>query len=138
VSTNVEIVTRIQKAIIGGNLIELMGYLARDVRWRVNVTDRSAAPWFGDYTGKQGVLAFFEALSQAQLEEFTVKAVIGNGDLVMVWLHVVIVGPGGGAADMDEVQVWQFREGKVQSVELFPDTLAIASCFSPFDRPSPS
>jgi len=111
----------------------LMAHCGRDVRWAVNTDDREAAPWFGEYRGRKGVLAFFEALSQVDLVEFTIKDVIGDGELVTVWLHVEYTVPGGSEVKMDEVQMWRLKQGKVESVDLFPDTLAISRGF---DAPS--
>lgn len=122
---NTQIVYAIQEAIRRGDLMELMAHVARDIRWAVNTNDRRAAPWFGEYRGRKGVLAFFEALSQVDVVEFTIKAVVGEGDLVAAWLHVEYQVPSGSDVKMDEVQFWRLRDGKVESVDLFPDTLAI-------------
>lgn len=129
-STNVEVVRKIQDAISRGEIIEAVAYLARDVRWAVNTMDRDVAPWFEEYRGRSGVAAFFEALSQVEMRQFEVKAVAGDGELVTVWLHVRFTAPSGREVDMDEVQLWTLNEGRVRSVDLFPDTLAIARAFS--------
>lgn len=126
---NIEIVKAIQEAVGRGDLMELIAHTAHDIRWAVNTMNREAAPWFAEYKGRRGVLAFFEALSQVNLREFTVKAVFGEGDLVVAWLHVEYDWPGGGEVKMDEAQIWRFVGGKVQSVDIFPDTLAIAAAF---------
>jgi ketosteroid isomerase-like protein len=129
-TTNVEVVRRIQDSISRGQIIEAMSHLARDIRWEVNTMNREAAPWFKQYRGRSGVVEFFEALSQVEMRDFAVKAVVGGGDLVTVWLHLEFASPSGRSVDMDEVQIWTFADGKVQSVDLFPDTLAIANAFA--------
>jgi ketosteroid isomerase-like protein len=106
-----------------------MASMARDVRFAVNCADPDAAPFFGEYRGRQGVAAFFEAMDVVDMTSFEIKAVIGEGDLVMVWLHMAFTTPAGRSVDMDETQVWKFRDGKVVSVDLFPDTLAVAAAF---------
>lgn len=128
--SNADIVRQLQDAISRGQIIETMGYLARDVRWAVNTMDRQAAPWFEEYRGRAGVAAFFEAISQVDVTDFEIKAVIGEGDVVVVWLHFACTVPNGRCIDMDETQVWQFGDGMVKAVDLFPDTLAVASAFA--------
>jgi len=114
-----------------GDLLESMAHLAKNVHWRVNVTDREAAPWFGDYRGRQGVLAFFEAMTNAaEVTTYDILSIVGDGDVVVVWLHLAFAFPDGRQVDMDETQVWVFEDGKVKEMEMFVDTLAIASAFA--------
>ncbi len=129
-SANAQTVRKIQEALGRGDIIEIMAHFARDARWVVNSADRDAAPWFKEYTGRQGILAFFEDMSQVTMENFVLKDVIGEQDVVVALLHMVFTTPGGGRVDMDETQVWRFEDGKVKSVELFPDTLAVARAFA--------
>ncbi|HLX88110.1 MAG TPA: nuclear transport factor 2 family protein [Acidimicrobiales bacterium] len=128
--SNVEIVATIQQAIKDQNLWAVVRHLDPDIRWAVDTSDRSAAPWFADFRGRQGVLAFFEALSANELQSFEVKDVVGDGDTVMAWIHVAYRTPNGGLVDMDEVQVWELSGGKVQAVTLFPDTLQIVQALA--------
>lgn len=129
-SANTQTVRKIQDALGRGEIIETMAHFARDVRWAVNTSDRDAAPWFKEYSGRQGILAFFEDMSQVSMEDFVVEDVIGEGDVVVALLHMAFATPAGGRVDMDEAQVWRFEGGKVKSVELFPDTLAVSRAFS--------
>jgi ketosteroid isomerase-like protein len=126
---NVDTVRRIQEALGSGDIMAPMRHMAKDVRWTVNCADADAAPFFGEYHGRQGVAAFFEAMDVVDMTSFDIKAVIGDGDLVMVWLHMAFTTPTGRSVDMDETQVWRFRDSKVLSVDLFPDTLAVAAAF---------
>src|SRR5215469_1383006 len=100
-SSNVEIVTSAIGAIAESNLWALTRLLHPDVRWAVDVADRSAAPWFAEFRGRQGVLDFYEELSKMDHRAFTVKSVAGDGDTVIVWTHVVYGTPNGGEVDMD-------------------------------------
>jgi len=129
-SGNADIVRQIQEALGRGDIMAPMAHLSKDVRWAVNTADRSAAPWFGEFRGRQGVAAFFEAMSVVTMKNFETQAVIEDGDLVVVLLHMGFTSPKQREVDMDEVQVWRFHEGKVQSVELYPDTLAVAAAFA--------
>jgi ketosteroid isomerase-like protein len=124
-------VCQIQEALERGDILSPMAHLTKDVRWAVNTADRDAAPWFGEYRGRLGVAAFFEAFSVVTTTDFEVKTVMQDGDRVVVLLHIGFDSPKQRHVDMDEAQVWQFRDdGKVQSVDLFPDTLAIAAAFA--------
>jgi ketosteroid isomerase-like protein len=128
-AAHVDTVRLIQEALGRGDIMAPMAHMARDVRFAVNCTDREAAPFFGEYRGRQGVAAFFEAMDVVDMTAFDIKAVIGEGDLVMVWLHMAFTAPTGRTVDMDETQIWRFRDDKVISVDLFPDTLAVAAAF---------
>lgn len=128
-ATPVAVVRAIQEAIGRGDLLPLMGRLHRNVTWSVNVARRDAAPWFGLYRGRQGVLRFFEDLSRVEMRRFDVRGVLGDGDLVMVWLQVGWTSPTGRDVDMNEVQIWRFEDDRVISVELLSDTLAAAEAF---------
>lgn len=129
-ATPVDVVRGIQEALGRGDLMAPMAHLARDVVWRQSVTRRDAAPWFAEYRGRQGVLAFFEALSQVQMREFTIRAVVGDEHVVMAWLRVAWTAPSGREVDMDEVQIWRFEGAKVVAVDLVSDTLAVADAFA--------
>jgi ketosteroid isomerase-like protein len=65
-----------------------------------------------------------------EMTAFEIKAIFGEGDLVAVWLHMAFTAPSGRSVDMDETQIWTFADGKVVSVDLFPDTLAVADAFA--------
>jgi len=130
VSTSLETVRAIQEALGRGEIMFAIGHLARDVRWSVNVADRGAAPWFGEYRGRRGALAFYEAMSVVDLTTYDVRSIVGDDEVVMVWLHMEFTAPSGRAVAMDEVQVWAFDGAKVREVEFFPDTLAVAAAFA--------
>ena len=128
-TSNADVVREVSEALGRGDLIAVMGRVSRDVRWAVNVADREAAPWFGEYVGKRSLPAFFEALSTVTFSDFTLKAVLSEGDLVITWLHVAFTAPGGGQVDTEEVQIWRLQEGKIVSVDTLLDTLAVERAF---------
>ncbi len=107
-----------------------MGMVAKDVRWAVNAADREAAPWFGIYQGKRSLPDFFAELAKLTFTDFTLKAVLSDGDLVITWLHVAFTSPLGRDVDMEEVQIWQLADGKVASVDTLLDTAAVAAAFA--------
>ena len=126
----VAIVRQIQEALGRGDILAPMAHLSRKVRWAVACADREAAPFFKEYTGRQGVLAFMKDMDVVEMTAFEIKAVVGQDDLVFVWLHMAFTAPTGRTVDMDETQVWTFAEGKVTAVDLFPDTQAVAAAFA--------
>jgi ketosteroid isomerase-like protein len=129
-SSPVDTVRHIQEALGRGDILAPMAHLSRNVRWAVSCSDRDAAPFFQEYTGRQGVVAFMQAMDVVDMTAFDIKAVVGEGDLVFVWLHMAFTAPTGRTVDMDETQVWTFSDGKVISVDLFPDTKAVAEAFA--------
>jgi ketosteroid isomerase-like protein len=127
---NVATVRHIQEAIGRGDILAPMAHMSRNVRWAVACTDRQAAPFFKEYNGRQGIAAFMQDMDVVEMTAFEVKSVFGQGDLVCVRLHMAFTTPTGRGVDMDETQIWTFSEGKVISVDLFPDTQAVAGAFA--------
>jgi ketosteroid isomerase-like protein len=130
VPSNADIVRTVTEALGRGDLLAVMGMVTKDVRWSVNAADRDAAPWFGVYEGKRSLPDFFAELAKLTFTDFTLKAVVTDGDLVMTWLHVAFTSPKGRAVDMQEVQVWQLRDGRVASVDTLLDTAAVGAAFA--------
>jgi len=127
---NVETVRQIQEALGRGDILAPMAHMSRKVRWAVACADRQAAPFFKEYTGRQGVAAFMADMDVVDMTAFEITSVFGQGDRVCVVLHMAFTAPTGRSVDMDETQVWTFSEGKVISVDLFPDTQAVAEAFA--------
>jgi ketosteroid isomerase-like protein len=130
VLSNAEIVTAVTEALGTGDLLSVMGFVARDVRWAVAATDREAAPWFKVYEGKRALPDLFAELSQVTFTDFTLKALLSEGDLVITWLHVAFTSPKGRPVDMEEVQIWRLSDGKVKSVDTLLDTAAVGAAFA--------
>jgi ketosteroid isomerase-like protein len=130
VPSNADIVRTVTEALGRGDLLAVMGLVAKDVRWAVNAADREAAPWFQVYQGKRSLPDFFAELSQLTFTDFTLRAMLSDGDLVITWLHVAFTSPQGRSVDMEEVQIWQLADGKVQSVDTLLDTAAVGAAFA--------
>lgn len=127
--SNVDTVRAVTEALGRGDLLAVMGMVSKDVRWAVNAADREAAPWFGVYQGKRSLPDFFAELAELDFSDFTLKAILSDGDLVITWLHVAFTSPLGREVDMEEVQIWQLADGKVTSVDTLLDTAAVAAAF---------
>ena len=130
VITNEEIVRRASDAVVQGDALALMAHLSPDVVWTVGAAEPEAAPWFGEYCGKRGVLQFLEDLSAVGPVEITDKAVLADGDLVVTWVHVIFRGPNGRAVEMDEAHFWRLADGRIVAVDLLVDTAAVAAAFT--------
>ena len=128
--SNRDIVRATTAALGGGDLVAVMGLVSKDVRWAVKATERDAAPWFGGYQGKRSLPDFFAELSRLTFTDFTLKAILGDGDLVITWLHAAFTSPRGRDVDMDEVQIWQLAHGRVRSVDTLLDTAAVGAAFA--------
>ncbi len=128
--SNVDTVREVTEALGRGDLLAVMGMVSKDVRWAVNASDRDAAPWFGVYQGKRSLPDFFAELTKLDFSDFTLKAILSDGELVMTWLHVAFTSPLGREVDMEEVQIWRLAEGKVTSVDTLLDTAAVAAAFA--------
>jgi ketosteroid isomerase-like protein len=130
VPSNADIVRTVTQALGQGDLLAVMGLVRKDVRWAVNAADREAAPWFGIYEGKRSLPDFFAELARLTFTDFTLKAMLSDGDLVITWLHVAFTSPKGRDVDMEEVQIWRLVDGKVQSVDTLLDTAAVGAAFA--------
>ena len=129
-TSNVEIVEIASGAIARGDAMTIMGWVSRDIVWTAQAADREAAPWFGVYRGKRGLLDLFAAFTTVEYTEITNKAVVAQDDLVMTWVHVAFVGPTGRTAETDEVLIWRLADGKIVSVDVLFDTAAVATAFA--------
>ena len=79
--TNAEIVKTVTDALGRGDLLAVMGLVAKDVRWAVNAADREAAPWFRVYEGKRSLPDFFAELAQVTFSDFTLRASSSGGSV---------------------------------------------------------
>jgi ketosteroid isomerase-like protein len=128
--SHVDTVRHIQEALGRGDIMAPMAHFSKKLRWAVACADRRAAPFFKEYTGRQGVAGFMQDMDVVTMNAFEIRDVFGHGDLVTVVLRMAFTAPTGRTVDMDEVQIWRFAEGKVISVDLFPDTQAVAAAFA--------
>ena len=129
-TSNADIVRAASDAVVRGDALALMGYLSSDIRWEVHADDPDAAPWFGIYRGKRGVLQFLEDIAAIGPVEITDRALVADGDLVVTWVHVKFRGPNHRAADIDEAHFWHLVDGRIDAVDILLDTAAVAATFA--------
>ena len=97
--SNADIVRTVTDALGRGDLLAVMGLVAKDVRWAVNAADREAAPWFQVYQGKRSLPDFFAELSQLTFTDFTLKA---SPDAKVVENHKAMVTTSGAGMKHEE------------------------------------
>jgi len=117
-------------ALSRGDFMTIMGLVARDVHWAVNAADRDAAPWFGVYSGRASLPGLFEALASVTFTDVTLKALIGEGDIIASWSNIAFTSPKGRSVSMQEVQIWHVVDGKIKSVDTLLDTAAVGAAFA--------
>ncbi|MDA8341348.1 MAG: nuclear transport factor 2 family protein [Actinomycetota bacterium] len=123
------VVRTVTEALARGDLLTVMGHVTGDVEWSVCAADRRAAPWFGAYRGRRQLSAMFEALAELAFDDFTLRRLVADGDLVFTWLHVAFRTPTGRSVDTEEVQIWELDGAKVRRVRTLLDTAAVAAAF---------
>jgi ketosteroid isomerase-like protein len=128
-ASNVEIVHAVSDAIKEGDALRVMGLVAKDVCWTAHAAVAGSVPWLGVYRGKRGLLDLFAAFATTEFTELGRKATVAEGDLVVTWAQLAFVGPTDRPAETDEVAIWRLADGKVQSVDVFLDTAAVADAF---------
>lgn len=124
------VVLAVTEALARGDLLAVMAHVTDDVEWSVCAADRDAAPWFGVYRGRRALPTMFEALSVIHFDDFTLRRVLADGDLVVTWLHVAFTAPGGASVDTEEVQIWELEGARVRRVHTLLDTAAVAAAFA--------
>jgi len=127
-STNVDTVRRIYAAFARQDAAALLEPLAEDVAWDTALVE-GGAPWLQPRRGRTGVRAFLEALQGMDLQRFDVKAILGDGDVVVavIDLEAVVRATGWRVVEVDEAHIWTFdRGGRVVRFRHGADTLAHA------------
>ena len=118
---NTEQVTRIFEAFGRGDVPYIVGQLADDARFTSHLDP--IVPWAGDYTGKDNVTRFFQALGGAvDVADHPVHAVVAQGDTVVARGDVSFrVRATGKAGSSSWVYIFRLANGQVQSYEQFND-----------------
>jgi ketosteroid isomerase-like protein len=107
----------------------ILDQLAADVRF-VSHLD-AIVPWAGEYSGKDNVGRFFQALgSSVEVANHPVTALVAQGDTVVATGDVSFrVRETGKAGSSKWVYIWKLANGQVQSYDQFNDP-GLAAAFS--------
>lgn len=89
-------------------------------------------PWGGTYNGRDGFIAFNQALKES-LSEIRIDNVafedIGEGRVLMRGLETGVSAATGRSYVTDSVWIWTVRDGKVAAMRAWHDTHAMAEAF---------
>jgi ketosteroid isomerase-like protein len=119
---NTERVTKVFEAFGRGDVAYILEQLADDVRFTSHLDP--AVPWAGEYSGKDNVARYFEALGGAvEVIDHPVNALVAQGNTVVAMGDVTFrVRETGKAGSSSWVYIWKLANGEVQSYDQYNDT----------------
>lgn len=119
---NTERVTRIFDAVGRGDVAYVLDQLADDARFVSHLDP--IVPWAGEFSGKDNVARFFQALgTSVEVAEHPVNSVVAQGDTVVAMGDVSFnVRETGKRGSSSWVYIWKLANGQVQSYDQFNDT----------------
>jgi uncharacterized protein len=125
---NVKTIQDLYAAFGRGDVDFIVSKLAYGVRWVSHF--ESIVPWSGDFSGKERIPKFFEAIFQSvDVEAFEPKEWVSDGDVVVsLGEFGCRVRATGKRSRTRWVFIWKFHEGKIASYEQFHDP-ALAAAF---------
>lgn len=115
-------------AYLAGDMPTVMEAMAEDVRW-VSGEAAGGAPWCGERVGRDGVQAYFAALTaECEILDYRIGRVIVDGDWAAVTATVrARFHRSGVEQELDKVDVLRLRDGQVVEFREYYDTGAIAA-----------
>jgi ketosteroid isomerase-like protein len=125
---NVKAIQELYAAFGRGDVRFIVDQLTDDVRWVTHC--EPIVPWSGDFSGKDRVPRFFEAIFQSvEVETFEPQEWIADGDTVVsLGEFGCRVHTTGQQSHTRWAFIWKFRDGKICSYEQFHDP-ALAAAF---------
>jgi ketosteroid isomerase-like protein len=125
---NVERIQAIYAAFGRGDVAFILDQLTDDVRWVTHL--EPVVPWAGDYSTRQRVPKFFDAIfDSVEVTAFEPGEYVVQGETVVsLGEFGCRVRATGKSAKTRWILVWKFRDGRVSSYEQFHDP-AIALAF---------
>ncbi len=114
---NAELVRRAYEAFAQGDADTVMDLLSDDIVWRIP----GRSPIAGEYRGKEGVVAFFERVT----EETGGTLRLSVHDVAATDRHVLAIVDGhverkGKSYDFNAIHVWHLRDGKAELFRSVP------------------
>lgn len=113
-----------------GDVSGLLRMMAHDVAWEV-AGRRGDYPTFGIWSGREGVLAFFQALAEIEdIQEFQPLSLHPAGETVLVQGRAALtLKTNGRALAYDWLHVFEIRDGKVAAFREFYDTALVVEAY---------
>jgi ketosteroid isomerase-like protein len=111
----IETVQKIYEAFGRGDADAFFACLTDDVDWATEAADTTAAPWFGQFVGKERVGAWLEEIAKAsEVAEFTPLTVAANDTDVLAVVRLAYTVRATGRSTVTHQHHWyRFRDGKV-------------------------
>lgn len=130
---NTERIAKIFEAFVRRDLVYILDQLADDARFVSHLDTR--VPWAGEYSGKDEVARYFQALGgSVEVRDHSVNALVSQGDTVVASGDVsFVVRESGKAGTSTWVYIFTLANGQVQSFDQFNDA-GLVEAFS--GRPS--
>ena len=124
------VVQEVYEAFGRGDVTALLRKLTPDVAWEVSGR-KGDYPTFGPWPGREGVLAFFQALAEIEdISEFTPISIHPAGETVLVQGRVALtLKTNGRPLAYDWLHVFEVREGKVSAFREFYDTALVVEAY---------
>ena len=130
---NQDTVQDIYKAFGAGDIQRILSYLSPSVEWEYGANS-TTVPWLQPRRGPEEVGKFFESLAAVEFHRFTVKHVVGSGDLIIGLVDVegTVKATGRRVVEDDETHIWYFdSSGKVIRFRHRVDTLQHQMAYKP-------
>ena len=126
---NVELIKKGYAAFGAGNVEELLGLFAEDIKW--TTPSIKGAPFGGTVRGRGEVAKFFESLAGAEeIQEFTQDDYIAQDDKVVVTgRSKALVKSTNRGLNLEYVHIFTVGGGKVQQFVEHFDTAAAAEAY---------
>ncbi|MBS2013507.1 MAG: nuclear transport factor 2 family protein [Deltaproteobacteria bacterium] len=124
---NIETVKAIYAAFGRKDVPAILEHVSDDCDWEYAYRADHEVPWLARRRGREGAAAFFAAVSALDFTHFEVKAILGEGDLVVALcdLTCTVRATGRGFTEIDEPHLWHFdARGRVRRFRHAADTLA--------------
>ena len=128
-----ETVGKIYAAFGRGDVGGILEQLSENVEWEYGATANDV-PWLQARRGRAGAGAFFASLAGMEIHHFAVKALLGEGVLVigLVDIEFTVRATGRRLREEDEIHIWQFDQaGHVSRFRHRVDTLAQQRAVAP-------
>lgn len=124
VARNIATVNEIYAAFGRKDVPAILERLAEDVEWEFGAMDHGV-PWLTPGRGRGHALKFFQTLGTLDFRHFAVRAVMGDGDLVVGLVELEAFNPVSGKTVREtlEAHVWRFdAAGRITGMRHCADT----------------
>ncbi|MFN8352973.1 MAG: nuclear transport factor 2 family protein [Spirosomataceae bacterium] len=128
--STIEIVAQLYAEFGEGNIAAILEKLADDVTWELPAS--ANVPFSGVFTGKNGVVQFFEAVASTNdFQEFTIEKLLGDAETVVAFGNLKAIAKTTGKTSVNKwAHRWDFNNGQIVRHYEYADTAEILSAFS--------